>query len=372
MNQAFSDIAGEAAEAYMKELDWFQNLAFKAENEALRYFIDPTLDGSSLGHMDEYCQPVDVHHSSGIYNRVFYLLTTTPGWKARMSFQEFATANQLYWTPDSSFIEGACGTLQAVRDLGFNEQDGTWRNNNVIITSKRRRFDVIMTLLLRHVPAGVLAAFHVVGINPCGPRFEGAYAINDINGVHNETLYFRFDLQHDDADLLRFETYRRWHYSGDFRMIIETPSDDIISTNTSLENLNVSDPEIGTYTVTFECDDYFEGVALRASRASYVLQDNFIFEDGIASGLFSLPQDVVDAGQTSAIRVERTDATSFSDPPIFALSHEAEVNVNAWIAQIWSNYYYNKPLTRYVKLQVAHAPGMPGTFPPAADFKGNR
>ena len=30
------------------------------------------------------------------------------------------------------------------------------------------------------------------------------------------------------------------------------------------------------------------------------------------------------------------------------------------------------PLTRYVKLQVAHAPGMPGTFSLAADFKGNR
>ena len=30
------------------------------------------------------------------------------------------------------------------------------------------------------------------------------------------------------------------------------------------------------------------------------------------------------------------------------------------------------PLTRYGKLQVAHAPGMPGTFPPAANFKGNR
>ena len=30
------------------------------------------------------------------------------------------------------------------------------------------------------------------------------------------------------------------------------------------------------------------------------------------------------------------------------------------------------PLTRYVKLQVAHAPGMPGAFSPAADFKGNR
>ena len=32
----------------------------------------------------------------------------------------------------------------------------------------------------------------------------------------------------------------------------------------------------------------------------------------------------------------------------------------------------NGPLTRYLKLQVAHAPGMPGTFPPAADFKQNR
>ena len=30
------------------------------------------------------------------------------------------------------------------------------------------------------------------------------------------------------------------------------------------------------------------------------------------------------------------------------------------------------PLTRYAKLQVAHAPGMPGTFSPAADFEGNR
>ena len=30
------------------------------------------------------------------------------------------------------------------------------------------------------------------------------------------------------------------------------------------------------------------------------------------------------------------------------------------------------PLARYVKLRVAHAPGMPGAFSPTADFKGNR
>ena len=30
------------------------------------------------------------------------------------------------------------------------------------------------------------------------------------------------------------------------------------------------------------------------------------------------------------------------------------------------------PLARYVKFQVAHAPGMPGTTSPPTDFKGNR
>ena len=30
------------------------------------------------------------------------------------------------------------------------------------------------------------------------------------------------------------------------------------------------------------------------------------------------------------------------------------------------------PFTRYVTLRVAHAPGMPGTFSPATEFKGNR
>ena len=31
----------------------------------------------------------------------------------------------------------------------------------------------------------------------------------------------------------------------------------------------------------------------------------------------------------------------------------------------------NGPLARYVKIRVAHAPGMPGTFSPAANFRGN-
>ena len=309
MNEAFSDIAGEAADAYMKEIDWLHNLAFKPENQAGRYFIDPTLDGYSLGHMDDYCQYVDVHLNSGLYNRVYYLLTTTPGWNARMSFQVFATANQLYWTPDSSFNDGACGTMQAARDLGFNDQD-------------------------------VLTAFNTVGIHPCGPRFEGMHIINTISGVHNETLYFHFDLEQDDTDLLRFETFAAWYYSGDYRIMIQIPSGDTISSRSSFENLNVLDPEIGRYTVTFECDDYFENVGLRALRASQVLEDSFIWVNRTASGSFSLPQDVIDAGQTIVIRLETANAESSDDLPNFALSHEAEVNIMEYTYQIWASPYY--------------------------------
>ena len=43
-----------------------------------------------------------------------------------------------------------------------------------------------------------------------------------------------------------------------------------------------------------------------------------------------------------------------------------------WWSETTSGRPCNGPLTRYAKLQVAHAPGMPGTFSPAADFKGNR
>ena len=50
-----------------------------------------------------------------------------------------------------------------------------------------------------------------------------------------------------------------------------------------------------------------------------------------------------------------------------------------WPVKISSKWWHfrfsevsNGPLTRYVKLRVAHAPGMPGTFSPATDFKGNR
>ena len=62
--------------------------------------------------------------------------------------------------------------------------------------------------------------------------------------------------------------------------------------------------------------------------------------------------------------------------PYLALSGELWSVFYEYFNRNWSCYkgfllYFHGPLTRYVKLQVAHAQGMPGTFSPAADFKGN-
>ena len=54
----------------------------------------------------------------------------------------------------------ACCTIMG-QPLNSHNPSGTWRNNNAIITSKRpsrRRFDVIMTLILRHVSVGQKAS----------------------------------------------------------------------------------------------------------------------------------------------------------------------------------------------------------------------
>ena len=106
-----------------------------------------------------------------------------------------------------------------------------------------------------------------------------------------------FDLEQDDTDLLRLETFGSWWFSENYTMSVQTPSGDIIST---------TNPEIGRYTVTFEYDDYFEDISLFDVTAEHVLKDSFIWVNSTTSGSFSLPQDVIDIGRTVRIRVEAT------------------------------------------------------------------
>ncbi len=62
---------------------------------------------------------MNVHHSSGVYNRLFYLLAHQRGWDVRKAFHVMLKANVDYWTPYTNFAEGACGVLDSARDLDF-------------------------------------------------------------------------------------------------------------------------------------------------------------------------------------------------------------------------------------------------------------
>ncbi|GAA4790648.1 M4 family metallopeptidase [Lysobacter hankyongensis] len=126
INEAYSDIAGEAAEYYMKGTNDFLVGAdiFKATG-ALRYMANPPQDGNSIGHASNYVAGMDVHYSSGVYNKAFYLLATKPGWNTQKAFKVFARANDLYWTASTNFNQGACGVQTAATDLAYTVADVT-------------------------------------------------------------------------------------------------------------------------------------------------------------------------------------------------------------------------------------------------------
>ncbi len=126
MNEAYSDIAGEAAE-YFKDgtNDFLVGAQIFKGNGALRYMANPPQDGRSIGNAADYTSGMDVHHSSGVYNKAFYLLATKAGWNTKTAFQVFARANRDYWTSSSTFNQGACGVQTAAGDLGFSVADVT-------------------------------------------------------------------------------------------------------------------------------------------------------------------------------------------------------------------------------------------------------
>ena len=126
MNEAYSDMAGEAAEYFMNGTnDWKVGGDIFKGSGGLRYMDNPPLDNRSIGHADDYTSGMDVHYSSGVYNKAFYLLATTTGWDTRKAFDVMTLANQTYWTASSTYDEGACGVESASDDLSYTTADVT-------------------------------------------------------------------------------------------------------------------------------------------------------------------------------------------------------------------------------------------------------
>ena len=171
INEAFSDIAGEAAEYYLRgKVDWIVGSdIFKSEG-GLRYFEQPSKDGRSIDHASQYYDGMNVHFSSGVFNRAFYLLANKPNWGVRKGFEIFTLANQLYWTANSTFEEGACGVVKAAEDFGYTVKD-------------------------------VVNAFNSVGVDAsCGSPIPNDNVlikwkpIKDLSGSENSKTYYVFNV----------------------------------------------------------------------------------------------------------------------------------------------------------------------------------
>jgi vibriolysin len=114
-------MAGEAAEFYMfgKASFTVGEEIFKEEG-ALRYMDNPTKDGSSIDNAKDYYDGLDVHYSSGVFNKAFYLIATSNGYDTRKAFDVMVHANQNYWQPSSNYQDAAKGVLMAATDLGYD------------------------------------------------------------------------------------------------------------------------------------------------------------------------------------------------------------------------------------------------------------
>lgn len=131
LNESFSDMADKALEYYMTgSNNWDIDAELvKPGGKMVRYMDEPTKDcegrepgdNCSISHVRDFRRGMNVHFSSGIYNKVFTLLADK--WTTYRAFQVMVQANRFYWTSNSTFAQAACGVVSAARDYHYSTQD---------------------------------------------------------------------------------------------------------------------------------------------------------------------------------------------------------------------------------------------------------
>jgi len=124
INEAFSDMAGATAEFFYFNTTEFEiGNKIRKQSGAIRYMCDQDRDGYSIVHVDNYRHGMDVHGSSGVFNKVFCTLSNKPEWDPRKAFHVFLVANRVYWDRNTNFEDGANDAIQASVDLGYGSDD---------------------------------------------------------------------------------------------------------------------------------------------------------------------------------------------------------------------------------------------------------
>jgi Zn-dependent metalloprotease len=253
MNEAFSDMGGEATENYWKGTnDFLVGTEIYKASGALRYMCNPTQDGRSIDNAANYTSSLDVHNSSGVYNKAFCNLAKTTGWSTATAFKAFARANAIYWTPSSTFISGACGVRTAATDIGKSAAD-------------------------------VTAAFNTVGVDTssCGgggggggtTALSNGVAKTGIAGATGSDQLFTLDVP-SGATGLKFVTTGG---TGDADLYVKFGSAPTTTTNdckseggTTAESCSIATAQVGKYYVLIHGYATFSGVSLTGSYSTGV------------------------------------------------------------------------------------------------------
>jgi len=247
INEAFSDIAGEAAEFYMRgNNDWMVGADIYKGSGALRYMDDPTRDGNSIGHASDYYSGMDVHYSSGVFNRAFYLIATSGGWDTHQAFDIFVLANQMYWNSTSNYIDAACGVVSATEDLGYD------------LATVTSAFDTV----------GVSTANCGGGGNPGGGELENGVAETGLSGNSGDEIHYSLEVPAGASNL----SFQISGGSGDADLYVRFGSAPTTSSydcrpylNGNSETCNISNVQAGTYYVMVRAYNSFSGVSLVGS-----------------------------------------------------------------------------------------------------------
>ena len=249
INEAFSDMGGEATEYYWKGSNDFNvgTEIFKSTG-ALRYMCNPSQDGASINNASQYTNGMDVHYSSGVYNKAFCTLAKTSGWNTPTAFKVFARANALYWTASSTFNSAACGVETAAQDLGLSKAD-------------------------------VTAAFTSVGVSCSGGSGGGGTTtaltngtpVSGISGSAGSAKYYSLVVPSGASNL----TFKTTGGSGDVDLYVKLGSNPTTSSYTckseassSTETCTIAAPTAGTYYVLLNGYSAYSNVTLTGSYST--------------------------------------------------------------------------------------------------------